>query len=228
MEILKDIRIVDLSLYLKKHKILIIGDLHIGYEEALNKQGILIPRFQFQDIIKRLDKIFRKVKVNLIIINGDVKHEFGIISDQEWRHTLKIIDYLSKKAKLILIKGNHDKILKPIANKRNIEIRNSYNIDNITVLHGDKLINELNEVIIIGHEHPAISFKSRDDRFKCFLKGDYKKRKLIVMPSFNLVVGGSDVLKEKLLSPYLKNIGNFEVYIIEDKIYYFGRIKDLR
>lgn len=228
MEIEKDIEIIDLALYLKKHKILIIGDLHIGYEEALNKEGILIPRFQFNEIIKRLDKIFKKIKADLIIINGDIKHEFGTISDQEWRHTLKIIDYLSEKGKLILIKGNHDTILGPIANKRDIEIKDFYNIDDITIVHGDKIIKSLNKIVIIGHEHPAISFKGRDDRFKCFLKGKYKKSKLIVMPSFNLVNEGSNVLKEKLLSPYLDNIDNFEVYIVEDKVYYFGEIKDLR
>jgi len=228
MEILKGIKIIDLALYIKKEKILVIGDVHIGYEEALNKQGILIPRFQFQEILKRLDKIFAKVKAELIIINGDLKHEFGTISDQEWRQTLKIIDYLSEKAKIILIKGNHDNILGPIANKRNIEIVDSYNVKDITILHGDKIINNLNKVIIMGHEHPAISFKERDDKFKCFLKGKYGKSDLIVMPSFTQVVEGSNMLKEKLLSPYLKDIKNFEVYVVEDKIYYFGKIKDLR
>ncbi|MFH1209347.1 MAG: metallophosphoesterase [archaeon] len=228
MKILKDIEIIDLALYLKKEKILVIGDVHIGYEEALNKQGILIPRFQFNEILKRLDKIFDKVKPEIIVVNGDLKHEFGTISDQEWRQTLKIIDYLSEKAKLILIKGNHDTILGPIANKRDIQIRDFYKIGDIIILHGNKLIKDLGKIIVIGHEHPAITFKGRDDKFKCFLKGKYEKSDLIVMPSFTQIVEGSDVLKEKLLSPYLKNINNFEVYVVEDKIYYFGKIKYLR
>ena len=53
MEISSGIEIIDLALYLKKEKILIIADTHIGYEEALNKQGMLVPRFQFKEIIKR-------------------------------------------------------------------------------------------------------------------------------------------------------------------------------
>ena len=51
MKIHKDIEIIDLCLFLTKSKTLIIPDVHIGYEEALNKQGILIPRTQFNDIM---------------------------------------------------------------------------------------------------------------------------------------------------------------------------------
>ncbi|MBW2966513.1 metallophosphoesterase, partial [Candidatus Woesearchaeota archaeon] len=112
MNITKDTKIIDLALYLTKSKTLIIADSHIGHEEALNKQGILVPRFQFKELILRLEKILKKIKLNTIIINGDIKHEFGTISNQEWRHTLRLIDFLSKHCKnLFLIKGNHDKIL---------------------------------------------------------------------------------------------------------------------
>ena len=33
-------------------KILVIGDLHIGFEEALNKTGVLISRKMFNEIIE--------------------------------------------------------------------------------------------------------------------------------------------------------------------------------
>ena len=59
MHIEKNIRIVDLALYLEKERLLAISDIHLGYEEALTKQGILIPKFHFKDLIKRLEKIMR-------------------------------------------------------------------------------------------------------------------------------------------------------------------------
>ncbi len=228
MEIYKDIEIIDLFLYLKKEKILAIGDLHIGLEEALQKQGFFIPRFDIDEVIKRLEKIFRKIKVEKIILIGDVKHEFGTISDQEWRDTLKVLDYLLEKGNVILIKGNHDTILGPISKKRDLEIKESYKVNEVLFVHGDKIINEKAEVIVIGHEHPAISFKSRsDEKFKCFLVGKYKNKKLIVIPSFNLLNEGSDVTKEKILSPYIKNIKNFRVFVVEDRVRDFGLLKDL-
>ncbi len=47
------------------------------------------------------------------------------------------------------------------------------------------------------------------------------------MPSFNFVTEGTDVLQEKLLSPFIKNIYDFKAYVIGDKVYDFGRIGKL-
>jgi len=227
MEIAENIKIKDLALVYKDH--LILGDLHIGLEEALNKQGILIPRFQFKEMEKRLKPLLLK-RIKTIVINGDLKHEFGTISEQEWRHTLQVLDLLlENNRKVILVKGNHDTILGPIADKRNLEIVDKYEIDNITIIHGNK-IEEINtKILIIGHEHPAITIKDeiRNETYKCFLKGKYNSKTLIVMPSFFLVKQGHNVLFENPLSPYIKNIQDFSVYIVEDKIYNFGMVKSL-
>ncbi len=234
MEISKGIEIVDLGL--KIGKTLIIADIHIGFEEALNKQGIMIPRFQFDDVVKRIGRILRQAKPETVVVNGDIKHEFGRISDQEWRETLKIIDLLLEKSKkVVLIRGNHDTILGPIAKKRNIEVLDRLEIDDgrILIVHGHKEV-ELpkgTKTIIIAHEHPAVSLREgpRTEVFKCFLKGKYKGRELIVIPSFNLVTEGTDILKEELLSPFLhQNLDDFEVFIVSDMAYAFGKLKNLR
>jgi uncharacterized protein len=234
MEIYKGIKIIDLGLYIERGKVLIISDLQLGYEESMNRKGVFIPRIQFDLIKKRLEKIFEKIVVNTVIINGDLKHEFGIINKQEWNDSLSILDYIQTKCKkIILVKGNHDLVLGPIANKRNIEFVDYYTIGYICILHGNKIIlDSLNyKVLIIGHEHPAISLKeeAKTEKYKCFLRGKYNNKTLIVMPSFNMLNEGSDVLNERYLSPFLNsNINNFEVYIVEDKVYKFGKIKNLR
>src|SRR3989344_8272817 len=232
MEIYKDIEINDLFLYLKKYNTLVIGDVHIGYEEALNKEGILIPRFQFKDTLARLEKAIKNKRFNSIILLGDVKHEFGTISETEWRNTLQFLDTLSGYTKkIMLIKGNQDKMLEPIANKRNLEVKDYVRIGDIILLHGH-IIPEKNKdfkdskIIIIGHEHPAISITDRlkTENFKCFLKGWYKSKTLIVVPSFNLVTEGTDISRGELLSPFLHHdLKNFEVFIVADKIYNFGK-----
>lgn len=230
MEILKGIKTRNLLLELKNT--LIISDLHIGIEDALAKQGILIPKFHFRDTVKQLEKNLKKVKT--IIINGDLKHEFGRISDQEWRETLKVLDLLSKYCeKIILIKGNHDSILGPIAKKRKLEVVDHYKIDDTYICHGNSIPKDLKGVktIIIAHEHPAITLreKTKAEKFKCFLKGKYENKTLIVQPSFNPLVEGTDILKEKRLSPFLKqDLNNFNVFIIADKVYDFGKIKNLK
>ena len=234
MDILKGLEIIDLGLYIKKHKTLVIADIHVGYEEVLNKQGLLVPRFQLKEVLKRLEKILSKVKPDTIIIDGDIKHEFGQISDQEWRDTLKVLDLLSKHCqKIILIKGNHDTILGPIAEKRNVEVVNGYKIDDIYITHGHKIPENLDftrsKTIIIGHEHPAVGLRKgqRIELFKCFLVGKWKGKDLIVQPSFNLIVEGTDILQEQLLSPFLTKIDNYDVYVVADRIYKFKKVKDI-
>ncbi len=107
-------------------------------------------------------------------------------------------------------------------------------INNILITHGDRIPskNLLKgiKIIVIGHEHPAVSIKEgpRAELFKAYLIGKWKGKNLIVQPSFKLVTEGTDVLKEELLSPFLnQNLGNFEVVVVADKLYGFGKIKNL-
>ena len=237
MDILPQIEVIDLALYLKST--LIIADLHIGYEESLNKQGVLVPRLQFEDMAKRVEKIFKRLRgkvIERVIVNGDLKHEFGTISEQEWRNTLKFLDLLAKHCKeIILIKGNHDSILGPIARKRNVKVFDYFILNKVLIAHGDKIPDKglLKGVgtIIIGHEHPAISLKegSKIETYKCFLKGKYKGKNIIVQPSFNSMMEGTNILRDHILSPFLKrSLDKFEIYIVEDKVYNFGKLKNLR
>jgi len=230
MEIEPGIQIIDLGLYLTKHKILVLSDFHIGYEEELNKKGILVPRAQYKDVIDRLELIFSKVKPEIIVINGDLKHEFGAISKQEWKETMRLIDYLERKGKLVLIKGNHDTILGPIADKKEIRIVDELFVDDILITHGHKIPERLASTILIAHEHPAVKIRSdvRAEKYKCYLKGRYKGKTLLVQPSFNLLLEGTDVSSEALLSPFLEqDLSNFQVFVVDKKVYDFGKLKNL-
>ena len=73
MKIIKNIELIDLAV--KYKDTLIIGDVHLGFEESLSKQGILLPYSQLNKTIERLDKIIKRAKPKRIIINGDLKDE---------------------------------------------------------------------------------------------------------------------------------------------------------
>ncbi|MEA3514997.1 MAG: metallophosphoesterase [Nanoarchaeota archaeon] len=231
MKIFEKIKLIDLGILIGNT--LVICDLHIGVEEAMAKQGMLLPKFNFKDLIKRMEEIFLLSDVKRferIIINGDLKHEFGSISDEEWRHSLKFIDFMSRHAdEVILIKGNHDKILGPIAGKRNLHVVDEYMINDILILHGDKLPASMKGIktIIIGHEHPAITITegAKSEKFKCYLVGKYKGKDLIVQPSMKLISEGVDVRCGDLLSPFLKrDISDFRVIVVGDRLYDFGKL----
>ncbi len=230
MNLTKDIIAQDLFLIIDDT--LIISDIHTGYEESLHKQGYFIPKGNLSELQLLIEKAIKGRKIKSIIINGDLVHSFGRLSPKE-KYALKdFMLFLKKKGEVKVIRGNHDKVLQFLI--PDIELAEEFIIDNILITHGDKInkhsADKNIKTIIIGHEHPSISITSgyRSERYKCFLKGKYKGKTLIVTPSCNMLLEGTDILKEKLLSPYLKNIEDFEVYIVEDKIYDFGKIKTLK
>jgi len=232
MEIAKGIEIIETALWLKKQNILIINDLHIGYEEVLQRKGILVPKFQLKEIITKLEHILEKTKPEKVIINGDLKHEFGTVLKQEWKEVLQFLDVVLQKCKtVIIIKGNHDPIIAPIAEKRRVAVVTEYSVDDTLIVHGDELMETKATRIIIGHEHPAITMRegSKWEKYKCFLKGKWQRKELIAVPSFNPLLEGTDILKEEVLSPFLEDIATFKVYIVnKGEVFDFGKVKDLQ
>ena len=251
-------------------RILVIGDLHLGYEEALNESGVLVTRKLFEEMIVELDRIFAKIVndkkiinnkpedeaggdnkvVDEIILLGDVKHNFGGNSRQEWNDVLKLMDYLSGKCeRIVVIRGNHDNYLKTILSKRkNVKIVDYY-IDNETAfVHGDKNCARIwdNKIgtIIAGHLHPAITLEERGgakrEKYKCFLEGTVRgtikqrreKKKLIIVPSFSEYNKGTAV--EELRGDegnlaWKIELKKFNVKIVGDnlEVLDFGLIRDL-
>ena len=232
MEISPGIEIIGTALWLKKEQILVINDLHLGYEEALHRKGILVPKFQLQEMIAQATAITKKTSPLLIILNGDLKHEFGSILKQEWKEVLQFLHFLSQQCtEIIIIQGNHDPIIKPLAEKRKIKVVKEYGIGDIILVHGDKLVETKAKTLIIGHEHPAITIRrgGKWEKYKCFLKGKWKRKEIIAVPSFNPLLEGTDILKEEVLSPFLEEIMNFEVFVVgKEQIFSFGKVKDVK
>jgi len=235
MEIAKGISVHGNALLIGKA--LVISDLHLGQEEALNRKGVLIPRFQFKDIEDKLLMLIDETNPEELIITGDLKHEFGSILDTEWRNIVKLIDkILTKCKKIVVLKGNHDVMLGPIARKAGVSMEDHYLIGKNLICHGDvvpdeKLLDKI-DTIVIGHEHPAITLRKegRAEKFKCFLKGKFKNKTLIILPTFNPLTIGKDVLSGGFLSPLIKgNLGSFEVFVSdENETLCFGKVKDLK
>jgi hypothetical protein len=210
---------------------LVIADLHLGYEEALNKEGVFLPKQQYKEIIRDLKEIFREVEVKRVIILGDLKHEFGKISKQEWREILDFFDFLKKKVgRVILVKGNHDDFLNPIAEKKNLEIRDYYQNEGDLFIHGDKKVKGNGKVkrVFMGHLHPAISIRrgAKEETYKCFLKGRWGGKDIVILPSFFPLVEGSDVIIEDTNLGYNFNLENFKVYVVGEEVLGFGKVGD--
>ena len=95
---------LDAAVFLPEHNTLIISDLHLGHEQALHKQGVLVPKYQYADMEARITQLLAKTKARTLVLNGDIKHEFGTISG-----LLKDGELFSKKLQYIS-RGDADDI----------------------------------------------------------------------------------------------------------------------
>ena len=97
--------IKDLPLaFIEKRKILVVSELHLGFEYELAKSGIIIPSQaeKFARIIKRVQK---KVGAKKLVVIGDVKHTVPGISSKEMSEIPKFFSYFKN---VFVVKGNHD------------------------------------------------------------------------------------------------------------------------
>lgn len=220
-------------------RILVIGDLHLGYEEMLNRSGVFVSRKMFEEMISELDRVFLKAgKVDSVILLGDVKQNFGSIMKQEWQDVNGLFDYLEDKIgrgkEIVIVKGNHDTIIKPIAEKRGVDVKDFYVVGKFCFLHGDKSF----EVIydkkithwIMGHGHPAVKLSDglKIEKYKCFLVGKFKGREIVIVPSFFEYNEGSDPRENDLGLAWKFDLEKFNVKAIQGlEVLDFGALRKL-
>jgi len=150
--------------------LLVIADLHIGFEIELTSYGIMIPS-QTKRIMQRVKKLIDSYSPSKLILLGDIKHEIGKISQSEWIDIPNFLNELIKEnLNVEIILGNHDGNIEPLT-PRSIVIHSARGIMIETVkkvkvglIHGHawpsaKLFEA--ETIIMGHLHPLIELKDK-------------------------------------------------------------------
>jgi len=201
-------------IYLRKYKVVVLADTHIGFEEEMAEKGIFIPRFQKKRLLGIIDETINAVDADTLVIAGDFKHKFDGLGRIERIELSEVLKYaLSRFNRLIIVRGNHDNYLPLLTHKYKFEIVNHLLLGDTLIIHGH---NELPDnikagVVIIGHEHPTITLRDSlgsIGRFQCFLVGDLiSGGKLITLPAVGAYQTGSRVTLDRgtYLSPILRN-----------------------
>ena len=235
---------IDKALFFPGHGILAVGDLHLGYELMMRQSGLSLPDSQTKKIIGDLKRIFAKIKergfeIRKIIFLGDIKHYFGFEFGERkiFDEVLNFLKDHFEDKDIILIKGNHDKMDYSGKKMKNYLIK-----DGICFLHGHmafpEIYDEKIKTIIMGHLHPSVVISDKSnvkrEKFKCFLVGDFKNKKVIVLPSFFEVIEGTSVneYKEEYQNYFSimpkDSVMNSKVFVIgKDDVYDFGKVKDI-
>ena len=220
----------------KKERVLVIGDLHLGYEERFLEAGVSVGRTLYQEMKNELASLILSCgTLHAIVLLGDVKHGFGKGNSQEWNDIGDLLTFLQLHAsKVIVIRGNHDTFLMNISIKQGVSVCTSWSWKGYCFVHGDQdsptLHHSSVHTWVIGHVHPAISFTrgSKREVYKCFLEGRYKGKNIYIVPSFFSGVIGSDIQKYDLEVPWQFNLDSFYVHVVEGKeVFAFGKVSKL-
>ncbi len=223
----------DYCAWYEKKKTVLVTDFHLGYESVLKEDGVTLPTFQNEMILDRLANIKNRYDPDSFIVLGDFKHNFGRSEDQEFNELLDIMDYLIEHSSLVMIKGNHDNYLENYANIKSVPIyEDLMHFEGMTLTHGHQQI-QSDELLVMGHEHPAVEIK--DDvgskmKFSCYLY--HPECKILVLPAIDPLSEGRDVIGST--SFFSKNLNNldpadFQIYAIsEDGLLDFHRVRDVR
>lgn len=207
--------------YIKSLDAIVMSDLHLGIEGALAEEGIYLPLSISESTIRLVHKIIGDYSPGMIIFAGDVKHGFGLLNTSEWIHVRNLFRELHESYDIIVVRGNHDNYLGVILGRYGIPFLDRFDSGPYTIIHGHKKPDELNDVVIIGHEHPSISL--RDDvgvkyKFKCFLWGVVGGCRVLVLPSLGELATGAtiNIYEEDRLSPLMKgvNLTGFKAYAV--------------
>lgn len=148
----------------KAERVLVVADLHIGWEAALAEKGIHVPS-QTQKTLSVMVQLIKSHKPTRLLFLGDVKHT---VATAEWGEWQDIPDFFEAVGKMVddiqVIPGNHDGNLKPLL-PETVKILPSTGVvlwKNWGLFHGHtwpapELLGC--RALIIGHVHPVVAFR---------------------------------------------------------------------
>lgn len=174
--------------------ILVVADMHLGYEAALEYQGLSIPRVQTRKIEQYLMDVIDEVRPSRLIVAGDMKHNFSRNLTQEWQDVDRFVRVLSDRVKLEVVKGNHDNYLGAILQGYKIPLTMETICAGVRILHGHRGV-LTDEMTVMGHIHPCIRLRDSvgaSVKDPCYLFEP--KLKVLVLPALSLVSPGTDVI----------------------------------
>ncbi len=210
------------AVYIEHYDSFIVADLHLGYEEALASEGVYLPRIQYRKAVGVLSKLAARKPGARLIIAGDVKHCFHRLTRQERVELAKLVRKAQELGfrEIVLVRGNHDNYVATVLKPLGVPIVEGY-LDigkGVVVAHGHKSVEADYEVIVMGHEHPAIQVSVGGGRtkFPVYLVVPLEGGgEAVVLPPVGAYQVGNVVTTDRrnYLSPIIKEKG-----IVEDAL----------
>ncbi|RQD84480.1 MAG: metallophosphoesterase [Methanocalculus sp. MSAO_Arc2] len=226
--------------------VLVIADLHLGVESALDRAGWHIPS-STQERLGRIISCIEETDPDLVIILGDLKHSVPRVSWQEHTELPRVLEEIRQRVDLRLLPGNHDVGIKRYMQEGEMLEKSGCVIDGTGYLHGHTYPSPdlAGHLIVAGHHHPVLHIY---DDVGCSLRGTpayllgevdesmlrmspaAAPTRLLLVPAFYEYAGGIDIrtIPESGLSPLAKSIRieTAEVFLADGT--YIDTLRSLR
>ncbi|MFQ5921001.1 MAG: metallophosphoesterase, partial [Nitrososphaerales archaeon] len=156
-----------LLLRTRRERVLVIPDLHLGFEKAFVERGIAFPS-QTEKLFSRIRRLVQSHRPGRLVFLGDIKHGTSIIHPHEWKEVPRFFERLLKLVDRVdVIPGNHDGDLDrllprkvALASVRGLIIEDGRK--KISLVHGHAWPGPESfgcEELIMGHHHFTIMLR---------------------------------------------------------------------
>lgn len=200
--------------------VMVISDLHMGYESAMESEGLHLPRINTQGIRESLHRCLHRYEPGTVVILGDIKHDFRRPDYECRQEILEILELISETAEPVLVRGNHDNFLQNILAGTRYQLLDRFQAGMFFMEHGHE--DSGSRPMVIGHEHPSLRIYDQIGahvKLPCFLWAH--REQVLVIPSFSYLSGGNDISTGDngvFMSPALRNISSddIDVYAVSE------------
>jgi len=219
-ELMPGVRISNDRCLLLNDTVMVISDLHLGYESAMESEGLHLPRINTQGIRDSLHRCLHRYEPETVVILGDIKHDFRRPDHECRNEILEILELISETAEPVLVKGNHDNFLQNILSGTRFQLLDRMQAGRFHLEHGHE--DGGSRPVVIGHEHPSLRIYDQIGahvKLPCFLWAHQDQ--VLVIPSFSLFSGGNDISSgdnDVFMSPALQKTraDDIDVYAVSE------------
>ncbi|AFD01081.1 putative ICC-like phosphoesterase [Methanocella conradii HZ254] len=215
------------------------ADVHIGIEDSLVAEGFSMPLDEEGELLSRFRAVIKRFEPKIMILNGDVLHEFGRLRRNAKKALGRIMMELHASVdEVILIEGSHDRMMGVALEGEGVRADSFYFKDGALFTHGDTIPGRAKDddvrLIVIGHDHPMLDVEMKKE--PCFLYGEkaWRGKDVLVLPAFNPLCAGTSINRldsHDFLSPFIRegDIGAYRpIIVVEGEALEFPPLKDFR